>query len=208
MTKSLVSLEVPAEGVAVVTVAGAPPNACSFDVVEQVAARLGEARENGARVTVLASGTPGCWLGHASLRDLIAMVDGRPTSGDGAAWFRAMDELSAGPVVTIAAISGDTAGGGAELGWACDLRVADESARFAQPEVMIGVPTGLGGTARLARLIGRTAAAEMVLDGASVSSARLHELGAVNRVVPDGRAREVGVAWAQRPAARPRHSRC
>jgi enoyl-CoA hydratase/carnithine racemase len=203
MTHRDVRLEQPEEGVALITVAGPPPNGCTFAVVEAIAAHLAEAREAGARISVLASGTEGHWLGHASLRDLHDMFHGRPTSGDGAAWFRAIHELSRTPVVTIAAISGDTAGGGAELGWACDLRVAAESARFAQPEVMIGVATGLGGTARLSRLIGRTAAAEMVLDGAAMSAARIGELGGVNRVVPDGQAVEAALAWARRLAGRP-----
>jgi enoyl-CoA hydratase/carnithine racemase len=198
-----VQLETPADGVALVTVAGPAPNGCSFAVVEAIAAQLAQAREAGARVSVLASGTAGHWLGHASLRDLGAMFRGEATSGEGAAWFHCVRELSRTSVVTIAAVSGDCAGGGAELGWACDLRVAEENAHFAQPEVMIGVPTGLGGTARLARLIGRSAAAEMVLDGAALSARRLYELGAVNRVVENGRSLEASLAWAARLASRP-----
>ncbi len=198
-----VRLERPEPGVGLVLVGGPAPNECSFGVVEALAARLAEAREGGARVTVLGSETQGHWLGHASLRDLVAMFEGRPTSGDGGGFFRAVHELSRTEVVTIAAVSGDCAGGGAELGWACDLRVAEEQARFAQPEVMIGVPTGLGGTARLARLIGRSAAAELVLDGAAMGARRLQELGAVHRVVERGRALEAALAWASRLARRP-----
>lgn len=198
-----VELTRPCDGVALITVGGAPPNGCSFAVVERLAAQLAQAREDGARVVVLASSTPGYWLGHASLRDLHAMVTGGALSGDGVAWFRAIHELSRTGVVSIAAVSGDTTGGGAELGWACDLRVAARSARFGQPEVMIGVPTGLGGTSRLLRLIGRSAASEMVLDGAALSAERLYALGAVNRLADGDRCTEVAVAWARRLASRP-----
>jgi enoyl-CoA hydratase/carnithine racemase len=149
---------------------------------------------------------PGHWLEHAWLRDLANMVTGKPTSGDGAAWFHCVRELSRTHVVSIAAISGDCSGGGAELGWACDLRIAEEQASFSQPEVLIGLATGLGGTSRLVRLIGRTAAAEMVLDGAPLPARRLYELGGVNRVVPCGQALPSALAWAERLAARPGHA--
>lgn len=89
------------------------------------------------------------------------------------------------------------------MGWACDLRVADETARFAQMEILAGLTPGLGGIARLSRLIGRTATAEIVLDGARISAQRLHALGAINRVVGQGRALPVAIAWARRLAERP-----
>ncbi|MBW2399181.1 MAG: hypothetical protein JRG80_07895, partial [Deltaproteobacteria bacterium] len=86
--------------------------------------------------------------------------------------------------------------------WACDLRVAEEAVRFSQPEILMDLSTGIGGTARLSHLIGRTATAEMVLDGAQVSAQRMFELGGVNRVVSAGQARAVAIAWAQRLATR------
>ncbi|MXW27191.1 MAG: enoyl-CoA hydratase/isomerase family protein, partial [Dehalococcoidia bacterium] len=91
----------------------------------------------------------------------------------------------------------------AELGWACDLRIAEEQARFGQPEVQIALTTGIGGTSRLARIIGRTATAEMVLDGTPMTAQRIYELGGVNRVVPDGTSVEVALDWASRLADRP-----
>ncbi len=203
----LVTLERPREGVALVTLTHPEiRNHGSWEAVEALAGALSEAREGGARVVVLASGVPGHWLEHAWLPDLQHGLRGEPTTGDGAAWFRAVKELSRTHVVSIAAISGDTSGGGAELGWACDLRVAEESVAFGQPEVMIGVATGLGGTCRLARLIGRTATAEMVLDGAPLTARRIHELGGVNRVVADGTAVAESLAWAARLAERPAHA--
>lgn len=198
-----VALSRPHEGVALIEVGGPPPNVSTFGVVETIADRLVEAREGGARICVLASTTPGHWLGHASLHDLGAMFRGDPTSGDGDGWFRAIHELSKTPVVSIAAVNGETAGGGCELGWACDLRVAAHTARFSQPEVMIGVPTGLGGTARLARLAGRSFAAEVVLDGAVLDAERLHQIGVVNRLVDAEHCTATALAWAVRLAGRP-----
>lgn len=202
-----VTLERPREGVALITMTNpAIRNHGSWAAISELAAALAEAREGGARVSVLASGVPGHWFQHAWLTDLRNTFLGKETTGDPAAWFHALVEIAKKPVVTIAAISGDTSGGGVELGWACDLRIAEEQATFGQPEVMIGVATGVGGTSRLARLIGRTVAAEMVLDGAPVPARRIYELGGLNRVVPEGKAVEVSLEWASRLADRPPES--
>jgi enoyl-CoA hydratase/carnithine racemase len=196
--------ESPAEGVAVVTMSHPEiENQGSWDAISQLADALADARADGARVCVLASDVPGHWFEHAWLRDLRALFVGEAMSGDPVCWFRALTELASPDVITIAAISGDCSGGGAELGWACDLRIAEEQARFSQPEILLQLSTGIGGTARLARLIGRTVAAEMVLDGAPVSARRLYELGGVNRVVGAGEATAAAVAWARRLATRP-----
>ena len=154
---------------------------------------MAAAREDGALVTVLASGVPGHWFEHAWLTDLVAAMKGEPTTGEGAAWSRALEEIGRTHVVTIAAVSGDCSGGGAELGWACDLRIAEEQAAFGQPEVQIALTTGIGGTSRLARVIGRTATAEMVLDGTPMTAQRIYELGGVNRVVPESQSLLVAV---------------
>jgi enoyl-CoA hydratase/carnithine racemase len=200
----LVGLERPREGVALITVTNPEiNNHGSWQTVEQLASALTEAREGGARVAVLASGVPGHWIEHAWLRDLHNMVTGGPTTGDGAGWFKTLAELARPELVSIAAISGDCSGGGAELGWACDLRIAEEQACFGQPEVMIGLATGIGGTSRLARLIGRTVTAEMVLDGSPLPARRIYELGGLNRVVAEGKATETALAWAKRLAERP-----
>ena len=105
------------EGVAVVTVGGPPPNPCTFAVVDQLAERLQQAREEDARVVVLASSVQGHWLGHASLGDLAALFRGASAQGKGSGFFKAADELSRQAVVTIAAISGHTSGGGCAFIW-------------------------------------------------------------------------------------------
>jgi len=200
----IVTLERPHEGVALVTLTDPRiRNRLSFEAVSGLADAIEQAREGGSRVCVLASGVPGHWYGHACLADLHAMVSGQPTSGDAMGWFRAIEQIAHDELVTIAAISGDCLGGGAELGWACDLRIAEEQATFAQPEVMMGLSTGLGGTSRLMRLIGPTATAEMVLDGAPLRARRIHELGGLNRVVGAGEALAVALEWARRLAERP-----
>jgi enoyl-CoA hydratase/carnithine racemase len=204
---SSASLDRPADGVAVVTVDATDRGGfMSWDAVAALADRMAEAREGGARVTVLASAGETYWFQHAWLTDLLAMISGGTPTGPDDVWWKALAELAHTDVVTIAAINGDCSGGGAELGWACDLRVASENAWFGQPEVQIGLATGIGGTSRLARLIGRTATAQMVFDGAPVTAQRIYELGGLNCLTPEGEALETAVAWATRLAQRPHTS--
>ena len=137
---------------------------------------------------ILASGYAGHWLEHAWLRDLSNGVAGLEQTGSGAGWFNAIEELAHEDIISIAAISGECSGGGAELGWACDLRIAETQARFSQPEITMGLTTGIGGCSRLARLAGRATATEMVLTGRPLGAQRLYDLGAINRVVATGQA--------------------
>jgi len=85
---------------------------------------------------------------------------------------------------SIAAINGFALGGGVEIAMACDIRIAAENARFGQPEILIGVLPGWGGTQRLARLVGMGRAKELILTGVQIDAARAYEMGLVNKVVP------------------------
>lgn len=161
-------------------------NQLCWAAIDELAQEVATARGAGARVVILASGLPDHWLQHAWLKDLLDGLDGKPQTGTGAGWFHLQQELAHEAIVSIAAISGDTAGGGAEMGWACDLRIAERQARFAQPEVNLGLTTGVGGTSRLAHLVGRSAVTEMVLTGRPQTAARLYELGGVHRLVEQG----------------------
>jgi enoyl-CoA hydratase/carnithine racemase len=180
-------------------------NQICWAAIDALGNELRQCRESGARVVILASGLQGHWLEHAWLQDLVDGVQGLEQTGSGAGWFSALEELAHENVISIAAVSGDCSGGGAELGWACDIRVAESQARFSQPEVDMGITTGIGGSSRLANLAGRTAAAEMVLTGSPMSAQRLYDLGAVTRLVSAGQALasalELATELAQKPPA-------
>ncbi len=86
----------------------------------------------------------------------------------------------------IAAVNGFALGGGCELALACTLRIAADTARIGQPEVSLGLLPGYAGTQRLARLVGKGKAMELILTGAQISAEEAARIGLVNRVVPAG----------------------
>ena len=178
-------------------------NQLCWAAVDELAQTIDSARDSGARVVILASDLAGYWLYHAWLADLLAGLEGDDQTGSGVGWFKAQEALGHPDIISIAAISGATAGGGAELGWACDLRIAETQATFTQPEVDLGLTTGIGGCSRLTRLAGRAVATEMVLTGEPQSAQRLFELGAVNRVVPTGQSLSSAIALAGTLAEKP-----
>jgi len=94
--------------------------------------------------------------------------------------------LAGMPQPTIAAVNGFALGGGCELAIACDLRLAAETAVFAQPEVSLGIPAGWGGTQRLTELVGPGVAMDLLLTGRRVIAAEALRIGLVNAVVPAG----------------------
>lgn len=94
-----------------------------------------------------------------------------------------IDKLESFPKPVIAAINGYALGGGCELAMGCDLRIAADSAKFGQPEVKLGIIPGFAGTQRLARLVGKGKAKELVFTGEMIDADEACRIGLVNRVV-------------------------
>jgi enoyl-CoA hydratase/carnithine racemase len=121
----------------------------------------------------------------------------------GGGFREALDTLAGLPRVTIAAINGYALGGGCELALACDFRVVADNAKLGQPEILLGIIPGGGGTQRLARLIGASRAKDLVLTGRQVGAAEALAIGLADRVVAPASVLDTALAWAASFAAGP-----
>jgi enoyl-CoA hydratase len=97
----------------------------------------------------------------------------------------------------IAAVNGVALGGGLEMMLICDIRVAAEHARFATPEVTLGLIPGWGGTQRLTREVSRCKAAEIILSGKMINAQEAYRIGLVNEVVPNDQVMARAKKWAE-----------
>ncbi|RPI55694.1 MAG: hypothetical protein EHM55_07135, partial [Acidobacteria bacterium] len=116
---------------------------------------------------------------------------------------RVFDLIEALGKPVVAAVNGFALGGGCELAMACTLRIAADTARFGQPEINLGLIPGFAGTQRLARLVGKTKAMEIVLTGNPITASEALAIGLVNRVVPAGELMKEAHALAAELAAKP-----
>jgi enoyl-CoA hydratase/carnithine racemase len=116
------------------------------------------------------------------------------------------EQLAGLAIPSIAQIHGWCVGGGLELALACDLRVADRSARFWFPEVERGILPSSGGTARAVRALGPAVARRLILLGERIDARHALELGIIHEVAPHGQADVTAMAWAQTLASRSRRA--
>jgi enoyl-CoA hydratase/carnithine racemase len=132
----------------------------------------------GVRCIVIAGGDDY----FAAGADIKAMRDRPLESPASSASAEFWPQMAAVQTPLIAAVSGYALGGGCELALLCDMIVASETAEFGQPEIMIGIIPGGGGTQRLARIMGKQRAMELVLTGRRISAEEAYRFGLVNQV--------------------------
>jgi enoyl-CoA hydratase len=157
-------------------------------------ARVAEDAE--ARVLLVTGAGDKAFVAGADIAAMQPMtaLDAQAFSAKGQSVMRAIEAL---PVPAIALVNGYALGGGCELAMSCDWIIAAERASFGQPEVNLGIPPGFGGTQRLARLIGRARALELVTTGRQVKADEALRWGLVNEVVAGGRLMERGLETAR-----------
>ena len=138
--------------------------------------------------------------------DAVTLVDTDAVRSIAQAFRRASRALEALPCAVLAEVSGYALGGGCELALAADLRIASERARFGQPEILLGIIPGGGGTQRLARLIGPSRAKDLVFTGRQVDASEALGMGLVNEVVPHDHLRQRTLELATSFACGPRRA--
>jgi enoyl-CoA hydratase/carnithine racemase len=191
------------EAIATVRLDRPPMNALNAQVQHEIAAAAAQVAADPAVRAVVIYGGEKVFAAGADVKEMakasypqIAEVSRRLQAA-----FTAIAKI---PKPVVAAVSGYALGGGLELALCADFRVAGEGARLGQPEILLGVMPGAGGTQRLPRLIGPARAKDIIYTGRFVSAAEAREIGLVDQLVPDAEvyqaARDLVARYATGPA--------
>ncbi|MBM4130153.1 enoyl-CoA hydratase [bacterium] len=176
-------------------------NAATIAELETCFGRL--AGDDAARVVVLTGAGPKAFVAGADIAELamLGAAEGQRLARRGQALMDLVEGLGK-PVV--AAVNGFALGGGCELALACSFRWAADTAKLGLPETALGLIPGYGGTQRLARLVGRGRALELILRGNMVTASEAEAIGLVNRVLPAADLSSAVAQMAREIAARSR----
>ena len=167
------------DGVAVLTLNSPKVNALSRALLAELGAHAESLTRNPAGAVVVWGGER-IFAAGADISEFAGVAEAREI---GAAFHGALDAVAAIPSFVIAAVSGYALGGGCELALACDYRIASDKAVFGQPEILLGIIPGGGGTQRLPRTVGASRAKEMMLTGRQVRAEEARAIGLADEVV-------------------------
>ena len=181
-----VNLEIDSEsGVATIRIERPPMNAISMQLAAELNDIAGQLAEDQGIGAVVVWGGPKIFAAGADIKEFPALQNKEEAVEFSMKLHNALLALENLPQITISAVNGYALGGGCELAMATDFRFAGENAVFGQPEVLLGILPGAGGTQRLMRLIGITKAKEINYSGRQVNAEEALEIGLVSAVYPD-----------------------
>lgn len=157
-------------------------NALNTETLEELDLIVNDFINDNNIYVVILTGEGKAFVAGADISELknLDVLSSRKFSQLGNQVFRKLEKLDK---PTIAAVNGFALGGGCELCMSCDIRIASSNAKFAQPEVSLGIVPGFGGTQRLSRLVGIGMAKQLIYTGDIIGSAEALRIGLVNRVV-------------------------
>jgi enoyl-CoA hydratase/carnithine racemase len=190
-----VRLEV-ADGVGTIRLDRPKMNALNAQVQEEIRAVATEASERDDVKAVVVYGGEKVFAAGADIKEMadMAYVDMVQRSGKLQSAFNTVARI---PKPVVAAVTGYALGGGCELALCADLRFAADDAVLGQPEILLGIIPGAGGTQRLTRLVGPSRAKDLIFSGRFVKADEALAIGLVDRVVPADQVYDEAVTWAK-----------
>jgi len=191
------------EGVYELVMSTEPCNEIGETVVEAFERFLDTVDTDSAHALVIRSGLNSGFSAGADLRELYRQLSSRPEKEHEAALrefidriHSMMDRLDMLPLTTIGVVNGVCFGGGFELALTCDILIAEKNARFAFPELRLGLIPGFGGIPRLKRDTPNSVVRDLLLTGRSINAKKAQAVGLVSQVVPVGEGQRAALATA------------
>lgn len=182
MSAEFVRLEVE-DGIGTIRLDRPPMNPLSVQVQEEIRAAATEAAGRPDVAAVIVYGGEKVFAAGADIKEMQAMSYTDMVDRS-AALQSSLTAVARIPKPTVAAVTGYALGGGCELALACDFRIAAANAKLGQPEILLGIIPGAGGTQRLSRLVGPARAKEIIFSGRFVAADEALSIGLVDKVVP------------------------
>ncbi|WP_406052690.1 enoyl-CoA hydratase/isomerase family protein [Kribbella sp. NBC_00889] len=183
------------EGIGTIRLDRPKMNALNVQVQEEIRAAALEATANDDVRAVVVYGGERVFAAGADIKEMADMSYADMVKRSGPLQS-SLSAVAAIPKPTVAAITGYALGGGCELALCADYRIAAEDAKLGQPEILLGIIPGAGGTQRLSRLIGPSKAKDLIYTGRFVDAAESLAIGLVDKVVPAAEVYDAAVAWA------------
>lgn len=180
-----------------------PMNALSRQVQEEIRSAALEVSERDDIGAVIVYGGPKIFAAGADVKEMAAWSY-QDALGQTHGLQEAFTAVARIPKPTIAAVTGYALGGGCELALCCDIRIAGDNAKIGQPEILLGVIPGAGGTQRLPRLVGPSMAKDLIFTGRFVGAEEALRIGLVDRMVAPDDVYAEALALAQQCAKGPR----
>ena len=182
-------------GIGTIRLERPPMNALNRQMQDELRTAVADATERDDVYSVIVYGGPKVFAAGVDIKEMATMsyVDMAPRAG---AISAALSSVAAIPKPTVAAITGYALGGGFELALCCDRRIAGDNARVGQPEILLGIIPGAGGTQRLARLVGPSRAKDIIYTGRFVDAAEALAVGMVDEVVAPDDVYDAARRWA------------
>jgi enoyl-CoA hydratase len=194
-TPEFVRLEVE-DGVGTIRIDRPKMNALNVQVQEEIRAAAVEASTRDDVRAVIVYGGERVFAAGADVKEMADMSysDMVARSGGLQSAFTAVARI---PKPVVAAVTGYALGGGCELALCADVRIAGEGATLGQPEILLGIIPGAGGTQRLTRLVGPSRAKDIIFTGRFVKADEARAIGLVDWVVPDAEVYDAALSWAR-----------
>jgi enoyl-CoA hydratase/carnithine racemase len=193
------------QAVATIRLDRPPMNALNAQVQGEIAAAAAQVSQDPAIRAVVLYGGDKVFAAGADIKEMTEVVGYSQMAADTRRLQESFTAVAKIPKPVVAAVNGYALGGGLELALCADFRVAGESARVGQPEILLGIIPGAGGTQRLPRLVGPARAKDIVYTGRFVGAQEALTIGLVDKVVPDAdvyqAARDLVGRYATGPAA-------